>query len=1045
MSRFRLLPLASALTIINMVATMPIMAKTFYVDAINGNDAWSGELADPVANNGPWQTLANLNAATLAPGDSAFLRCGQTWAETLKIKGAGLLNAPIRIGSYPSTCTDKPGISGFKAIPAHAWEVHNGQIYKVKLPYNPIQNGSAANNITGWRRYSKDNSAVIAYEPVCPDSATGCLKITSGSVTRQANLAISPPFPLEASKGYEAKISVRIPAGARYAILVRRNGPTYETLGLSVPLGGTGGWQHLRLPFNSTRGVSNARIDVEFYDIATNLYIKDANVTSTQTSSPVILTASGEQVILAHHPNAGIDPSRPQSIYFNTTAPSTIISVNGKTASPDIVAGSLVLPAGATITPGQKVHVRTAGWRVDEHTVTGVSGTRITFEPPTAYPLFYPKWGYFFTGALWMLDSPGEWHFNPSDSSLYLWRADSGAPASSVRYAALDKGIDLINGKFVTIEGLRIEGARLGVDMHDAQNITLRDLEIGDTLENGIQAIGVIDSVIESSLINRTGGDAIYAPYSSNLRIAHNDIRNNGVILKNGLVANLPKTVYAAIRSGTNSGISDNRIENAAYIGIWTDDFSQVSRNAVLNVCTVLNDCGGIYLPTTSANTNVSNNILDTGVGNTDGLYPTLPAHAAGLYFDEHAHDILAAGNTVTNHSYGAQIHNSWNITLDGNTFHGNRTNQLLMQEQRNSAFVNGDTHDNVVRNNRFFPLNEANAVYLLSVKTTTDDFGLFEGNLYSNFYSPIVLVENQPGNIRTANTLYDWQTASNNGTPRNQDINARVMAPKPGYALGMTGTSVVWNGDFSSGKSSWSSSSSAPAPVLAIEDCSPGPSRCLAVTAGGGNNTAVGTPRFSINKQLYRISFDIRADQNNTPLWIVVRRAGTTSYAYLMPASVGVTAGTQWKRYSFNFTSTAKVTANEAPGVLGARVDFEQIPTGRKIWLANVEMNPLSLPNGNAINTSTLLLKNPEQSSLIQDCPLRDTQPASCGNFVDFDSGNLITWPTIVDPLTSKIIFLQDLSLPDVDQDGISDSQDQCLATPTGRTVNAKGCMFGE
>lgn len=1044
MFRFPLPPLTSALVII-LASSSPAFAKTYYIDALGGNDTWSGELPDPISGNGPWQTLAKLNSATLVPGDSVLLRCGRSWAETLKVNGAGTASQPIIVGHYPASCSSKPSISGFRTIPAHAWKTHAGQVHKAKLPFNLLWNGMLDTNIDGWKSYTRDNSAVLSHAPSCPDSATGCLKITTGSATRQPNLVISPTFPIEAGADYVAEFSVRLPLGARYGVVARRNGPTHETLGLAVAQGGTGGWQRLRLPFKANRGVVNARLEVEFYDPSTSLYLKDVNVSLAQTLQPLIASVSGEPVTPAHHPNAGVDPARPQSIYLLTTSPSSVVTQSGRQVSPDIVVGDMKLPFGATITPGLNVHVRTAGWRVDKHSITAISGNRISFEPATVYPLYYPSWGYFFTGALWMLDSPGEWHFNSNDSTLYLWRADSGAPASSVRYAALDKGIDLINGKFVTIEGLRIEGARLGVDMHDAQNITLRDLEIGDTLENGIQAIGVINSVIESSLINRTGGDAIYAPYSSNLRIAHNNIRNNGVVLKNGLVANLPKTTYAAIRSGINSDISDNRIENAAYLGIWTDAYGRVSRNAVLNVCTVLNDCGGIYLPTTSANTDVSNNFFDTGVGNTDGIYPTLPAHAAGLYFDEHAHDIRAAGNTVTNHAYGAQIHNSWNITLDGNTFHGNRTNQLLMQEQRNSAFVNGDTHNNVVRNNRFFPLNEANAVYLLSTKTTTYDFGLFEGNLYSNLYSPIVLVENQLGNIRTANTLYDWQTALNNSAPRNQDVGARVSAPKPGYALGLTGTSVVWNGDFSSGKSSWSSSSSAPAPVLAVEDCSPGPSRCLAVTAGGGNNTAVGTPRFSINNQWYRISFDIRADQNNTPLWIVVRRAGTTSYAYLMPSSVGVTAGTQWKRYSFNFKSTAKVTVNEAPDVRGARMDFEQIPTGRKIWLANVEMNPLSLPNGNAINASTLLLKNPEQSSLIQDCPLRDTQPASCGNFVDFDSGSLITWPTIVGPLTSKIIVLQDLSLPDVDQDGIADAQDQCPATPTGRTVNAKGCMFGE
>jgi len=1035
----RVCALAVALTTAN-----PLLAKTFYIDAALGNDGWSGEM--PVSGGagiGPWQTLTKLGAVTLAPGDQVLLRCGQAWSSTLKVNGAGTAQLPIKIGRYPDSCNMKPAISGFHDIPDFAWQAHQGDIYKVKFPLNQIWNGSLETSVVGWKRFSADNSAVLGFDSACPDSSTGCLKVTSGS-TRRPNLVISPTFPLVAGVQYVAEFSVRAPSGARYGVVVRRNGPSYETLGLASSQGGNGAWQKIRIPFRATSSIENARLEVEFYDPSISFYLKNVSVALEQALTPTMLSDAGEPVSQAHHPNAGVDPARPQSVYLLTAAGSSVITVAGKTVSPDVVVGDMKLPAGATISPGVNLHLRENGWRVDKHVVKTISGNRISFDPPTSYPMYYNNWGYYFTGALWMLDSPGEWHFNAADSTLYVWPDNSSKPTSGTRYAALDKGIDLANAKFVTIEGIKIEGVRLGIELQDARSIQLRDLDIADTQDEGIRAIGAIDSVIEASRFSRTGGDAIHAIYSSNLRVANNDIRDNGVLLRNGLVANLPKTTFAAIDAGVNSNISDNRIENVGYLGIRSGNNGRIVRNAVLNACTVLNDCGGIYFSNSSYNSEVSGNLLDTAPGNTDGLYPTLPAHSAGLYFDEHAHDIRATGNTVTGYAYGAQIHNSWNITLDGNIFHHNRTNQLLMQEQRNAAYVDGDTHSNVVRNNQFFPADEKNAVYLLSTKTSTYDFATFEGNVYSNLHSSVVLVENQPGNTRSADTLYDWQNATNSGVPRNQDIRARITAPKAGYALGLAGASIVWNGDFSSGKSSWSSSSSAPAAVLGVEDCSPGPSRCLAVATGGGN-AVVGTPRFSIKDQWYRVSFDVRADRENTPIWAVVRRAGTVSYAYLMPANVGITAGTTWKRYSFNFKSTAKVTANEAPGVLGARLDFEQIPAGRKVWLANVEMNPLNRNDGTSISTDDFLVSNPDQVSASVDCPLLDTKPERCGSFMYFDDGSAVDWPLQLNPLMSKIIFTQDLSLPDTDNDGIADVQDQCPNTPYGPTVNAKGCAFGE
>ena len=104
------------LTLTTLCCCSNAMAVTYYVDARNGNDSFSGTTSAVSATNGPWQSIARVNAAVLQPGDQVLFSCGQTWYETLKPAGNGTVAAKIYFGSYPSQCADKPKISGFRSV-----------------------------------------------------------------------------------------------------------------------------------------------------------------------------------------------------------------------------------------------------------------------------------------------------------------------------------------------------------------------------------------------------------------------------------------------------------------------------------------------------------------------------------------------------------------------------------------------------------------------------------------------------------------------------------------------------------------------------------------------------------------------------------------------------------------------------------------------------------------------------------------------------------------------------------------------------------------
>jgi len=112
------------------------MGKTYYVDAANGKDQWSGVISTPQGSpstDGPWRTISKVNSTSLSPGDTVFLRCGDTWREQLNISNAGANGSPVTIGRYGADCNaaNKPMINGADVV--SGWSVSSGKIYSAQV------------------------------------------------------------------------------------------------------------------------------------------------------------------------------------------------------------------------------------------------------------------------------------------------------------------------------------------------------------------------------------------------------------------------------------------------------------------------------------------------------------------------------------------------------------------------------------------------------------------------------------------------------------------------------------------------------------------------------------------------------------------------------------------------------------------------------------------------------------------------------------------------------------------------------------------------
>ncbi|MEO6097001.1 MAG: choice-of-anchor Q domain-containing protein [Fibrobacteria bacterium] len=82
-------------TALVLMAALPAMAASYFVDSQNGSDLATGQTADLA-----WKSLAQANKAALKPGDSLQFKCGGAWTGQLNLKIAGAENNPIVVTDY---------------------------------------------------------------------------------------------------------------------------------------------------------------------------------------------------------------------------------------------------------------------------------------------------------------------------------------------------------------------------------------------------------------------------------------------------------------------------------------------------------------------------------------------------------------------------------------------------------------------------------------------------------------------------------------------------------------------------------------------------------------------------------------------------------------------------------------------------------------------------------------------------------------------------------------------------------------------------------
>lgn len=1002
------------------------LAATYFVNSNGGNDNYNG--AAPTwtsGSNGPWQTLAKLAAVTLVPNDTVYLACGSVWNETLKVPSSGATNVPITITAGPGNCTTPPLIDGAVTIPAHQWVQHSGSIYKAKLPIDLMANPNPGVSMAGWTQWAATGDSTLVADTACPGQTAPCMAFTSGTSN---SIAISNNFAISGGVEYTAGVQLRAPVGTQIKVVVRRAGPTYDSMSTVQWVTAAGVWQSVGFTFRA--GVSvNARMDIEIPGSRIKVNLREAHLLRALPQAGVTAAfVDGLQVRRAHHPNFG----------QGGNASSPYATVAGAGAKTVVDTSGLAFPAGATLTTGLGVAIRTTNWALEERLITSITGSRVTLSAPTYYDI-QPGYGFYLTGALWMLNSPGEWFYDAATTTMYVWMPDSTVPGSRVAISGLGVGADLDGKANIVLKDLAVRHVVNGMALTYSKAVTLSGVSVADATGYGVSAENCTLCTVQNSSIARTGLDAVSVPgaVSVSFTLRDSSIRDSGASTRTDGWRMLPRPARGAVYAiGAMSVVLRNFISGTSNPGVYVGPNGIITDNYFGQACLFFNDCGGIYTSYLGPQTTIARNVVDTVIGNTAGVPGNLQTQVVGIYVDDRSTNVTVSGNTVTGADYGIQLHNANTSTVSDNLVFGNRRYQVWMQEQTNVARAAGDIFGNTISNNVLVPTAGGPAVYLESEIGNTTDFASFSGNQYSALLSSRVVGERNP--VSSASyTVADWQAAG-------RETGARVTQPV-GYASFLAGTAnIVPNGGLGNGFLGWTWwNQTAPLSTIALQGCSFGP--CLRLTAGG-SQTLLSSPNFSVTGgQWYRVTFDAATSQNGQPINAVVRRGGggTAGYEYLMPAAESFTGSTSWQRYSFVFQASKSVTAGDpATQELGARVDFERNQPNTQLTVGRLEMTTLS-PAQAALQIKLLL--NAQSSATSFDCASLGVDQSLCSYFVNLGDDSPVNFPATVGGLSGRPIYTRDTTLTDSDGDGIADQQDACPNTIRGLAVNARGCAVNQ
>lgn len=496
-----------------------------------------------------------------------------------------------------------------------------------------------------------------------------------------------------------------------------------------------------------------------------SIYVADASaIVGTSTINQLYL--NGTRLTKARVPNIGKGSyavtdslGRPASRYLKIGAKSDPKNLPLYAADAQAIRAQMSQTGGDLV--GAVAYIRTVQSELMKYAVNGWSSTTtdaLAIDEQTVveggnyhygYALTQDS-GYWLENKLWMLDTAGEWYFDPATKKLYVWLPNGSTPKLKPLFASVqESGIVAANGasnfrlQDIEVRETNGDGIAFKSSSNNATIVTVDVLRAG---RRGIAMTGTSGNKILYSTVSDSVKDGIWL---GDVRDTNNTPPSNNTTIQNTTIKNagLDYYAHAAIQLGYNDKVQNNTVLNTSYIGILGGRGANISNNLVKNVCMQFDDGGGIYIGgaeiTTPLYAQVTNNMVDGGYGSADGLPSGAGDDSRGIYLDDYVNTSTVSGNFVTGTRYGYMLHTTKNITLSNNLAFNNRSFNLLIQEGKAGLMSGNSISQNafVASKNASAPSTVIPNIWQIAEggQGNTRNLATYTGNRYASLNSQLV------------------------------------------------------------------------------------------------------------------------------------------------------------------------------------------------------------------------------------------------------------------------------------------------------------------
>lgn len=487
------------------------------------------------------------------------------------------------------------------------------------------------------------------------------------------------------------------------------------------------------------------------------------------STAPEIVTINGVQAAMGRTPNSNRYAPAYADYYH-------IDSENNTTTITDSECNS-----ATTNWTGAELVVRTYnGMNWARCPVTNHSSTTLTITNSIE---IRQGWGYFIQNDLRTLDQTGEWYFNNTTDTLYVYFSGNNPDSYTVKISTNNTLIDVNTRDYITVKNLNFDGANQNAietnSSSYAYNLTIDNC---DFLFNNrcVYANSAPNLTVKNCSMVNNSFMAIYDHWD-----AEGATISNNVIDSTGLVIGVGQgegswyqgiSLYCAygrdVYSTANNVIENNTIKNSGYMGITAgSDSARIRNNFIDKYNLRKSDGGAIYLGTGELylyeDVQIDGNICLHGTTSKQDM--GLPADSAmtaaySIYLDNNTNGGTRVTDNTVAYTQGAAImvHMSEDITITGNKIFdcgiGVKFQQLAGVQYEPSSIRTIDMQNNVI-------VAKQPSQKLVSARSLANDFDQFGTINHNKYAKPVDINPSFITMVNTwAETLRDsagWRTAT--------------------------------------------------------------------------------------------------------------------------------------------------------------------------------------------------------------------------------------------------------------------------------------------